>query len=132
MSDRILTIDLPENAPKDLERTFDERAMRELVIWETIILNFDAAKEGRSLKEMLNILNEFFDDTLWHILDYRIPYSIRRRRRELVDKGDLSDLERQELKSYTALYDRFVAVRAKAMVLLQQRGYDVMHSLEEQ
>lgn len=132
MSDRTVMISLPDTADKHLDLRFDSRMVGEALVWESIILHFDKAKESLSLKESLDVINHFSDETLWRILDYRIPYAKRYRQRELVDKGNLSVEEQGELQEYTDIYDRFVAVRAKAILLLKQRGHDVERYLEEQ
>jgi len=132
MSDRTVTVTVPDWFPTDIAQSNFEQSLVEALVWEGIILHFDKAKESLSLKESLDVINRFSDETLWRILDYRIPYAKRYRQRELVTKGSLSVEEQGELQEYTGIYDRFVATRAKAILLLKQRGHDVERYLEEQ
>jgi len=132
MSDRTVTVTVPDWFPTDIAQSNFEQSLVEALVWEGIILHFDKAKESLSLKESLDVINRFSDETLWRILDYRIPYAKRYRQRELVTKGSLSVEEQGELQEYTGIYDRFVAARAKAILLLKQRGHDVERYLEEQ
>ncbi len=130
MSDRMVMIPLPDSAPKDFEQRLNSQLAGEALFWQDIILHFDSSE--RTLEESVSVIDQFKNETLWSILDYRVPYPQRQRRRELVEKDPLSASEQAELHDLIAMYNRFVAVRSQALVSLKQRGYDIERYLKEQ
>lgn len=131
MSDRVLNIPLPASAHQDLEQRINGQVAGEALVWQDIILHFDSPSDEQ-LETALNAIDEFTDETLWTILDYRVPYPQRQRRRELIDKNNRSQDEETELDQLMAIYDRFVLVRSQALLSLKQRGYDMDRYLKDQ
>jgi hypothetical protein len=134
MSDRTIMFPLPETAPKDLEQRINSQVAGEMFIWQDMILHFDLSsnEDEDALEAGLNVIDQFTDETLWSILDYRVPYPQRQRRRELIDKFNRSREEETELDHLMEIYDRFVLVRSQALLSLKQRGYDMDRYLQDQ
>ncbi|GEM_PF-3389957 len=132
MSDRVVTVTVPEWFPKSMEQSVNEQRMFEFVLCESIILQFEQVRDGRSLEEMVTILDHFSDAALWQVLAYRVPYTVYLREQELVEKDPLSSQEEQELEELTRITIRFMRVRSQAFLLLKQRGYDIDRYAQEQ
>jgi hypothetical protein len=120
---------LPDIAHKNLEQRLNSQAAGESFVWEDMILYSD---DEEAFDNALEAFDQFTDDTLWRILDYRIPYPQRRRRRQLIDNMSRSQGEEAELDQLMAIYDRFVLVRSQALLSLKKRGYDMDHYLKDQ
>lgn len=131
MSDRTIMFPLPETAPKDLEQRINSQVAGEMFVWQDLILHFDSSSDD-ALEDGLSMIDKFTDETLWAILDYRVPYPQRQRRRELIEKQDRSQEEEDELDHLMEMYDRFVLVRSQALLALKQRGYDMDRYLKDQ
>jgi hypothetical protein len=132
MSDRTVMFPLPDAAPKDLERRVNSQVAGETLVWQDIILHFDSSADDDVLEQGLNVIDQFTDETLWAILDYRVPYPQRQRRRELIEKSIRSEEDETELDHLMEMYDRFVLVRSQALLSLKQRGYDMDRYLKDQ
>ena len=133
MSEKIVEIVLQDRAPQNLAQRLNLRVMGESLVWEDIILN--ESDDSPSLKDIEEIMDQFCDETLWGVLDYRVPYLLRQKNRDLfdkLDKGTISADEERELDIYSELHGRFVLVRSHALANLKQRGYNIDRYLEEQ
>jgi plasmid stability protein len=76
----------------------------------------------------LNQLSLFTDDELWQAARATLPANKRERMAELSQRAkeqDLTEGEQQEVEDLLYLYDRNMLLRAKAAVLLQERGHDI-------
>lgn len=132
MRDRILTVTVPDWFPQSAEQSVNEQRMFEFVLCESLVLRFDQVRDGRSLEEMVAILNNFSDDALWQVLAYRVPYTIYLREQELVEKDPLTPEEDHELEDLTNITIRLMRVRSQALLLLKQRGHDIDRYASEQ
>lgn len=68
------------------------------------------------------------DESLWQVARSRLPDDVSARLEALHLKRQaeaLSETERQEISRLLRQYDRTMLLRARAAVLLKQRGYDV-------
>jgi plasmid stability protein len=76
----------------------------------------------------LNQLSLFTDDELWQAARATVPANKRERMAELSSRAkeqDLTEEEQQEVEDLTYIFDRNMLLRAKAAVLLKERGHDI-------
>ena len=72
------------------------------------------------------------DEELWEKVHQPLAYKVDTRLRQLTEMGkarDLSAEEQVELEGLIKEYDSYVLRRSKAMLLLKERGHDVMEQL---
>jgi hypothetical protein len=132
MSDRTVTVTVPDWFPQGAEANVNDRRMFEFILCESIVLRFDQMRDGRSLEDMVSILNNFSDEALWQALAYRVPYTVYLREQELVEKDSLTPEEDHELEELTNITIRLMRVRSQALLLLKQRGHDIDRYASEQ
>lgn len=73
-------------------------------------------------------LKDFADEQLWALVHRRLTPKQDARLRELLDLGNQGKILSQdegELAQLAAMVDQQMMLRAKALVLLQQRGHDI-------
>jgi hypothetical protein len=132
MSERVLAVSVPDWFPESMDQSILEQRTFEFVLCENLVLRFDQVRAGRSLEEMVAILNNFSDAALWQVLAYRVPYTIYLREQELVEKEHLTLQEEQELEELTKITIRLMRVRSQALLLLKQHGHDIDRYAAEQ
>jgi hypothetical protein len=132
MSDRTVTLTVPDWFPQSAEQSVNDHRVFEFALCESIIMRFEQVRDGRSLGEMVEILNNFSDEALWQVLAYRVPYTVYLREQELVEKDPLTPQEEDELEGLTNITIRLMRVRSQALLLLKQHGYDIDRYASEQ
>lgn len=88
---------------------------------------------GPDLAEAAAALAQFDDDELWEVARGRFPEETSNELQALHDKQQRSVLARHESERADELclrYERFMLMRARAALLLKERGHDVSSLLE--
>lgn len=76
----------------------------------------------------------YSDTELWEVVKRPMELSRYRRSRELTalsKTGQLAPEQDDELEALVDQYDDWMHVRSTAMLILQQRGYDVMRHMKD-
>ena len=78
--------------------------------------------------EVYPLLDNYDDEQLWIVAHKRVPHSDDARYRKIVESKKTRTLTSEETTEFEALvdlYDAYILVRSKALLLLKQRGHDV-------
>ena len=122
------TIEL--DIPKDIfERAkviaSDGNRSIETVLREGLVMVFGATEDSCVSMESLE---QFSDEQLWKIINYRLTWAQDSRWRKLMalnKQGLLTEQENSELDDLADLIDRQVLMKSKALLLMKQRGHDI-------
>jgi hypothetical protein len=123
-----ITIYLPEEVYESYQKTADTRNLTlEEVITEALRENYWMSEK---LDVLLKKMASFTDRELWAATEWRLHPEQENQRFGLVQKGkqgNLTPLEAKELEELLNLTGKYMVLRSEAVVLLQERGYDVSH-----
>jgi plasmid stability protein len=130
MSEHTVTVTVP---PALYDRLKQRAAQRQRSLEDEMVLALAAtmpaeAKLPANLTDVLVSMGALDDVTLWQMARSRVADEDVARLTELGDKRQRAGLSDEELREAEALvhrHDRVLVVRAEAMALLKQRGYDV-------
>lgn len=122
-----ISVDLPDELYERI-REVAERNDRsvESVLRESLEVMFGAA--SAEPENLLDQLDHYRDDQLWAVVYQRLVWPQKERLRELVTRGEQSELtvaEQAELDTLLDRVDRYTLLRSQALRLLKQRGQDV-------
>lgn len=130
MSEHTVTVTVP---PALYDRLKQRAAQRQRSLEDEMVLALAAtmpaeAKLPANLTDVLVSMGALDGVTLWQMARSRVADEDVARLTELGDKRQRAGLRDEELREAEALahrHDRVLVVRAEAMALLKQRGYDV-------
>jgi len=130
MNSQQVTITLPESIYQRVKR--QSRLMQRSVADELVAAVTSSLPEQGTLppdiEQELSELDLFTDEELWRAARMTAPVDKSERIQMLVEKQQLEgliDLEKQEAALLSHFFNRVMLVRAKAAVLLKERGYDI-------
>lgn len=130
MSLQQITISLPEKIYRQVQK--QSQQMRRSVADEvTAVITESLPKQSKlspELEEELAQLALLTDDELWQAAQMTAPAEKTSRIQALLDKQKLEGLteaEKAEAELLARFFDRIMLVRAKAAVLLQERGHNI-------
>ncbi len=130
-----VTITLPEPIYQRVKRRSQQ--MQRSVADELAAVVAASLPEQESLpadiEQELSELELFTDEELWRAARMTAPADKPERMQVLVEKQQwegLTDSEKQEAALLSHFFNRVMLVRAKAAVLLQERGHDVGQLLD--
>lgn len=130
MSLQQITISLPQKIYRQVQK--QSQQMRRSVADEVTAVITASLPEQENLpaklKEEMAQLTLFTDAELWQAARMTAPPEKTARMQELLDKQQLEGLtegEKAEAERLARFFDRVMLARAKAAVLLQERGYDI-------
>lgn len=110
--------------------------MQRTVVEEAVAVISDALPPddqlAPELEEELATLELFSDDELWQAARVTIPEEYTEEMQRLLDQQQsigLTISEQARAAQLTNYYDRIMLTRAKAALLLKQRGYDISQLL---
>ena len=130
MNSQQVTITLPETIYERVKRRSQQ--MQRSVADELAAVVAASLPEQESLppdiEQELSELDLFTNEELWRAARMTAPTDKSERMQELVEKQQLeglTDSEKQETAVLSHFFNRVMLVRAKAAVLLKERGHDV-------
>jgi MoxR-like ATPase len=126
----IVTLHLPENLRELVEKVAAASKVSEedvLLDWLNRPLPYP---NKDSYETILASVDTFSNVQLWTLVYRTIPDEDEARYHFLKEKGDLSDDEKAELESIVELTNINILLRAKALVVLKERGEDINIFLE--
>ncbi len=134
MNSHPVTITLPDTVYQRVKRQ-SQRTQRS-VADEVVAVVAAAVPEQEGLptdiEQVLSALDLFTDEELWRAARLTAPADKTERMQTLAEKQQLeglTDLEKQEAAVLSHFFNRVMLVRAKAAVLLKERGREM--SLQE-
>ena len=131
MAHQPVTLELPEELYERVRQAAqDSQRSVESVLMDTIALMF-ASDVSEALSP--DDLETLHDEQLWAIVYRPLAWPQDTRLRELTalgKSGALSGDEQAEMEMLIDAVDRYVLLRAKALLLLKERGHDVEHRLK--
>lgn len=128
MSGQPITITLPDDVYQQVQKQSEQkqRSIAEEVV-AVITASFPPQETlPDDIESELRQLELLSDDELWQAAEFRAPDEKAARMQELVEKQQLEGLttaEREEAALLSHFFNRVMLVRAKAAVLLQERGH---------
>jgi hypothetical protein len=126
-----LNIELPEPLTHKAQVSgFSKQQLQTLIIQfiETFLGLRNFSPDGAIPSEIaLDLIQlECLDnDDLWQAAKTKVPYSYTEQMQQLLDKRALTTEEQALVGQLSKLAQRTMLVRAKATVLLKQRGFDI-------
>lgn len=137
MNSHPLTITLPDSVYQRVKR--QSQRMQRSVADEVAAVVAAAVPEQEGLptdiEQALSALDLFTDEELWRAARLTAPADKTERMQTLVEKQQfegLTDLEKQEAAVLSHFFNRVMVVRAKAAVLLKERGRETsLHGSQE-
>jgi hypothetical protein len=125
-----VTITLSDTVYQRVKR--QSQRMQRSVADEVVAVVAAAVPEQEGLptdiEQELSALDLFTDEELWRAARLTAPADKTERMQTLVEKQQfegLTDLEKQEATVLSHFFNRIMLVRAKAAVLLKERGHDI-------
>lgn len=97
----------------------------ESVLQDGLAMVFGTTEECGATMESLET---YSDEQLWKIINNQLTWAQDSRWRELMalnKKGAMTDEESKELDDLADLLDRRILMRAKALLLMKQRGHNI-------
>jgi hypothetical protein len=130
MNSQQVTITLPEPIYQRVKR--QSQLMQRSIADELVAAVASSLPEQETLppdiEQELSELHLFTDEELWRAARMTVPVDKAGRMQILVEKQQLeglTDSEKQETAVLSHFFNRVMLVRAKAAVLLKERGHDV-------
>lgn len=128
MNTQPITITLPEEVYRQLQKQSEQRqrTVAEEVVAVVAASFTTADKLPPDIESELAQLDYFSDEELWQAARLRAPEEKAARMQDLVEKQQmegLTDAEKQEAALLSHFFNRVMLVRAKAAVLLKERGH---------
>jgi hypothetical protein len=130
MTLQTVTLRLPHNVYQRVKQ--QAQAMQRSVEDELLAVVTASLPDEEELPDQLaaelNQLALFTDEELWQSAKATVSTDKRERLAELLSKAkeqDLTEDEQQEVENLTDIFDRNMLLRAKAAVLLKERGHDI-------
>lgn len=130
MNSQQVTITLPQPIYEQLQR--QSQRMRRSVADELVAVVMASVPEQETLpqdiKQELSEIDLFTDEELWQAAHMTVPATKADQMQLLVEKQQLEGLteaEKQEATLLSHFFNRVMLVRAKAAVLLKERGHDI-------
>lgn len=130
MANRSVTVQLPDDIYEHLRRQADEtRSTVEEQVVRAVAATMPPTGLPPELVEELDQLSSLDDQSLWNAARSTLPLRAARRLATLHDKvqrgGELSERETQDEEELIGQYERIMLIRARAAVLLKERGQDI-------
>jgi plasmid stability protein len=116
------------NLPEPLYERLQQRAAEAQRTVEEELLDVVVAALPPDLNEALSSLPLLDDEALWHAAQSHLPAEAAAEMERLHLKRQregLTESEDETLSILVQQYERYMLVRAQAVTLLQERGYDV-------
>ncbi len=130
MSTQIITLNLPEALYERLKHSA-EQSHRSVEAELLALVSVSVPMENEllaDLRETLDGMTLLDDKALWRAARRRLPLKISRQLETLNLKSQREGLTESETQTRSLLlrqYDKTMLVRAKAAVLLKERGHDI-------
>lgn len=129
MSLKSVTLEIPDDLYEQVQQVAEASDRSpEAVLLESIDVLFRQPAATVSIDRLLNELPHYADAQLWAVVNRQLPWPQALRLRELSGRGKqgaLAETEQTELNSLIDQVDRYMLLRSEALVLLQQRGYEI-------
>ena len=130
MSQQQITITLPDKVFEVVEK--QSRVMQRSVAEEVVAVITASLPEqeqlSAALEKELSQLDQLTGEELWRAAQLTAPTEKTNQMQLLVEKQQLEGLtqaEKEEAELLSQFFNRIMLVRAKAAVLLKDRGYDI-------
>jgi|YNPBryBLVA2012_1023415.scaffolds.fasta_scaffold24587_2 hypothetical protein len=132
MTAQAVLVNLPENVyARVREEARQGNTSVEDVLTSMAALYFPWLPED--LNTLLDAMQAYTDEQLWRVVFMRFSLADEKRMRDLTDQeeeqGSLSPEQAAELEEFLKQVQRQTLLRAKALLLLKQRGYDMENFL---
>jgi hypothetical protein len=130
-----ITISLPTPIYRRVER--QSQLMQRSIAEELVAVVIDYSQKetlADDIEQVLAQLDWFTDNELWQAAQFTVSADDSDKMQELLEKQQrdgLTTSESQQVKQLSHFFNRIMLVRAKALVLLKQRGYDISSIINE-